>query len=73
MVNANDNYLCSVDPPPNGIDFYIHRSGRTGRKGQAGRSIIVLATDSEKRGSSHMFKSSGSFLRDVSLYIKFCM
>ncbi|CAF0717735.1 unnamed protein product [Brachionus calyciflorus] len=27
--------------PSNGVDFYIHRSGRTGRAGRAGRSILI--------------------------------
>ena len=36
-----------VDPPPNGVDFYIHRAGRTGRKGQPGRAI-VLYSDSDR-------------------------
>ena len=36
-----------VDPPPNGVDFYIHRAGRTGRKGQPGKAII-LYSDSDR-------------------------
>ncbi|RNA12717.1 DEAD-box ATP-dependent RNA helicase 53-like [Brachionus plicatilis] len=27
--------------PANGIDFYIHRSGRTGRAGRVGRSVLI--------------------------------
>ena len=30
-----------VEPPQNGLDFYIHRSGRTGRAGRPGRSVII--------------------------------
>lgn len=37
----------TVDPPPNGVDFYIHRAGRTGRKGQPGRAVI-LYSDSDR-------------------------
>ena len=33
----------SVEPPPNGVDFYIHRAGRTGRKGKPGRAILLYS------------------------------
>jgi superfamily II DNA/RNA helicase len=33
--------ILHVDPPQNGIDFYIHRSGRTGRGGRPGKSVII--------------------------------
>lgn len=33
--------ILHVDAPQNGIDFYIHRSGRTGRAGRAGKSVII--------------------------------
>ena len=37
------------DPPPSGVDYYIHRSGRTGRKGQSGTSIILLSRSRESK------------------------
>ena len=36
-----------IDPPPNGVDYYIHRSGRTGRKGQTGTSLLLLQRNRE--------------------------
>ena len=33
--------ILHVEPPQNGIDFYVHRSGRTGRAGRAGKSIVL--------------------------------
>lgn len=33
--------VVQVGAPVNGIDFYIHRSGRTGRAGRFGRSIFI--------------------------------
>ena len=44
-----------VDPPPNGVDFYIHRAGRTGRKGQPGRAII-LYSDSDRFFMKEVYK-----------------
>ena len=57
-------YCLPVDPPPSGLDFYIHRSGRTGRKGQSGRSVMVLSSDFRHRGGNEM--NPEAFLRDVS-------
>lgn len=52
-----------VDPPPSGLDFYIHRSGRTGRKGQSGRSILLLSSDFRRhRKNEH---DPDAFLRYV--------
>ena len=36
-----------IDPPPSGIDYYVHRSGRTGRKGQPGTSLLLLEQNRE--------------------------
>ena len=33
--------ILHVEAPQNGIDFYIHRSGRTGRAGRPGKSVII--------------------------------
>ena len=33
--------ILHVDAPQNGIDFYIHRSGRTGRAGRPGKSVVI--------------------------------
>lgn len=33
--------VIQVGAPVNGIDFYIHRSGRTGRAGRIGRSVLI--------------------------------
>ncbi|XP_013383033.1 DEAD-box ATP-dependent RNA helicase 53, mitochondrial isoform X2 [Lingula anatina] len=33
--------VIQVDPPTNGLDYYIHRSGRTGRAGRQGYSILI--------------------------------
>ena len=35
------------EPPPNGVEYYIHRSGRTGRKGQSGTSVLLLSKSRE--------------------------
>ena len=34
-------FIMTVGLPPNGVDFYIHRSGRTGRKGLPGKTILL--------------------------------
>ena len=39
-----------VEPPPNGIDYYIHRTGRTGRKGQPGLAILVYSGGDNRNG-----------------------
>jgi superfamily II DNA/RNA helicase len=33
--------ILHVEAPQNGLDFYIHRSGRTGRAGRPGKSVII--------------------------------
>ncbi len=33
--------LFSAGPPRNGTDFYLHRSGRTGRAGRDGVAIML--------------------------------
>ncbi len=55
----------TVGPPPSGIDFYIHRSGRTGRKGQIGQSILVLV---DGDNSSKFIIDPDDFLRQVTIY-----
>ena len=35
--------VVQVEQPPSGVDYYIHRSGRTGRKGDKGTSILLLS------------------------------
>lgn len=47
--------VVQVDPPPSGVDFYIHRSGRTGRKGLAGTSVLLLSPS----------LATGDFLREL--------
>ena len=55
----------TVGPPPSGIDFYIHRSGRTGRKGQIGQSILVLV---DGDNSSKFTIDPDDFLRQVNCF-----
>ena len=33
--------LFTVKPPTNGTDYYVHRSGRTGRAGRDGVAILL--------------------------------
>ena len=40
------DFVLQIEPPPSGIDSYIHRSGRTGRKGLPGTSILLLSSSS---------------------------
>ncbi|XP_064387365.1 DEAD-box ATP-dependent RNA helicase CshA-like [Halichondria panicea] len=54
--------VIQVGPPPSGIDFYIHRSGRTGRKGQIGQSILVLV---DGDNSSKFTIDPDDFLRQM--------
>jgi superfamily II DNA/RNA helicase len=54
------NLIIQVDPPPSGIDYYIHRSGRTGRKGLVGTSMLLLSHD----------RASDEFLRDLKRVVK---
>ena len=34
-------FLFKAGPPYNGIEYYIHRSGRTGRAGRPGVSLVL--------------------------------
>ena len=52
--------VIQVDPPPSGIDFYIHRSGRTGRKGLSGTSILLLTPS----------LTTNDFFRDLKRVVK---
>jgi len=47
----------AVGIPPNGVEFYIHRSGRTGRKGQVGKTILLY--------NKHYDANVDRFFRDV--------
>ena len=44
----NCSLLFSVKPPTNGIDYYVHRSGRTGRAGRAGLAILLHSGSREE-------------------------
>ena len=48
--------------PPNGVDFYVHRSGRTGRKGLPGKTVLVY--------SKYYDLGVKDLLRDVSFIIR---
>ena len=37
--------VMQVGPPPNGTDYYIHRTGRTGRAGRPGRAVLIYTRD----------------------------
>ena len=50
-----------VEPPPSGIEYYIHRAGRTGRKGQPGLAILVYSGGMNERGIN-----AGDLIRQVS-------
>ena len=39
-----------VEPPPNGLEYYIHRTGRTGRKGQPGLAFLVYSGGENTHG-----------------------
>ena len=49
-----------VEPPPNGLEYYIHRTGRTGRKGQPGLAILVYSGGENVHGID-----AGDLLRQV--------
>lgn len=34
-------FYSQVEAPPSGVDYYIHRSGRTGRAGRVGKSVLI--------------------------------
>ena len=40
------NLVIQLGAPASGIDFYIHRSGRTGRGGRPGVSVLVQSDES---------------------------
>ena len=54
------DFVIQVEPPPSGADYYIHRSGRTGRKGLPGTSIIILPYTNTSR----------DFLRELKAMVK---
>ena len=58
-----------MDLPPSGVDFYIHRSGRTGRKGQPGRAILVY---SESHSSRFGGMGAHDFFKQVSMCVRVC-
>jgi superfamily II DNA/RNA helicase len=47
--------------PPNGLDYYIHRSGRTGRGGRPGTSILLSTNE----------RMESSRLHDIKRVVKF--
>lgn len=54
-------FVFLVGIPPSGVDFYIHRSGRTGRKGLSGKTILVYSPDDVKFDHNiHHFKKDVS-------------
>ncbi len=46
------------EPPPSGVDYYVHRSGRTGRGGQPGTSILLLRPSRESSDFLYLLKKS---------------
>ena len=50
-----------VEPPPSGLEYYIHRTGRTGRKGQPGLAILVYSGGENVNGIN-----ANELLRQVS-------
>ena len=66
-LKSNFHTVCSlflhpppVEPPPNGLEYYIHRTGRTGRKGQPGLAILVYSGGENVHGID-----AGDLLRQV--------
>ncbi len=47
-----------IDPPPSGVDYYVHRSGRTGRKGQPGTSLLLLQRNRESEEFLYQLQKS---------------
>ncbi len=43
---------------PSGVDYYVHRSGRTGRQGQVGTSILLLCPSRESSDFLDLLKES---------------
>ncbi|EDV25584.1 uncharacterized protein TRIADDRAFT_55837 [Trichoplax adhaerens] len=41
--------VIQVAPPPNGFDFYVHRTGRTGRAGRSGVAVLIYGSDRKDR------------------------
>ena len=41
--------VIQVHVPPSGIEYYIHRAGRTGRMGKPGKSVLLLHNEPESR------------------------
>ena len=41
--------VIQVHIPPSGIEYYIHRAGRTGRMGKPGKSVLLLHSEPESR------------------------
>lgn len=39
----------AVEPPPNGADYYLHRSGRTGRAGRPGTAIMIHSSTRQEQ------------------------
>ena len=59
--------------PPQDVDSYVHRVGRTGRMGKSGQSILMLLPS--ERGYLELLKSVGVMIREakelviVSIYV----
>lgn len=65
ICNLRENLIIFiiVEAPPNGVDYYIHRSGRTGRAGRVGRSVMIHS------GTADVFSKEVRFIFTKSLLI----
>ena len=52
-LNSFVFFYFTVKPPTNGIDSYVHRSGRTGRAGREGLSIMLHSGSYDEKKIIH--------------------